>query len=96
VTVWTVTLEDAALRDLSKLAKPERRRVIDALRKLEEDACPKPQSRPLKGDLAGARRLRVGELRIGYVLDASARSVTVWAIGHRQRFYEIATARTKR
>lgn len=92
---WAVRLVDAALRDLERLAKPEQRRVLAAIARLAEGARPHPQSRQLKGDLAHARRLRVGEVRVGYVIDEAEHTATVWAIGHRQRFHQIGAERMR-
>jgi mRNA-degrading endonuclease RelE of RelBE toxin-antitoxin system len=42
----------------------------------------------LKGAPTGNYRLRVGDHRMGYAVDDEARTVTVWLIAARKRFYQ--------
>ena len=56
---------------------------------------PRPAgARALTGRLAGSYRLKVrGAYRIGYDVDDRARTVVVWQIGHRGKFYDKAQRR---
>jgi mRNA interferase RelE/StbE len=96
VSGWTVEYGAAALRDLRSLHQQEQRRVVEAVRGLAEDPRPYPHSRQLTGALAGMRRLRVGEVRVGYQVDEREHVVIVWVIGQRSRFYELMVGRVRR
>lgn len=55
---------------------------------------PRPAgSAAIRGRSGGSYRLRVGNYRVAYDVDNQARSVTVWAVGHRKRFYDHAQRR---
>ncbi|MEH2377630.1 MAG: type II toxin-antitoxin system RelE/ParE family toxin [Nostoc sp.] len=47
-----------------------------------------PNIKPLKGDLSGYYRYRVGEYRVIYQIDDDLNQVTIILIGHRSRVYE--------
>lgn len=92
---WIVEYDVAALRDLRSLHPREQRRVVAAVRKLAESPRRHPHSRQLSGGLAGMRRLRVGEIRVGYGVCEADHVVVVWVIGHRGSFYEFMSARVR-
>ncbi len=68
-----------AVRRLAPVPKRNVREVLDALQRDPE------LGKPLEGDLVGLRRVRVGELRLIYVVTAN--TVEVVAIGPRKTIY---------
>ena len=70
-------------RDLRKIDKPEVKRVLATLeQKLRQDA---DVGEPLKGELAGLFRLRVGDYRVIYA--RTKEGVLVLRIAHRKDAY---------
>jgi mRNA interferase RelE/StbE len=47
-----------------------------------------PNIKPLKGRFSGARRYRVGDVRVVYVIDDKAVTVTVLTIANRRDVYD--------
>ena len=82
---WAIRFESRAERDLSRLDRPVKRRVIAALdRLLERD--PSLDLRRLRG--SDEWRLRVGDWRVRFELDFEARTVIVVRILPRGRAYD--------
>lgn len=83
---FRVEFTSAAARQVKKLPKPARDRVLDAIEDLADD--PRPHgAKKLVGEQT-AWRIRVGDYRVIYdVLDA-ALTVTVVRAGHRRNVYE--------
>ena len=48
---------------------------------------PQAYGAPLRGNLAGLWKIRIGDFRIVSELDEARRGVTVWGIRHRRRVY---------
>ena len=91
---YTLTATPRANRDLDALPEAVRKAIglrIDAL-----STTPRPpgivrvESQP-----PGNYRLRVRDYRVGYFVDDEARTVTVWQVGHRSKFYDRATRRRR-
>jgi mRNA interferase RelE/StbE len=75
-----------ALRELRKLDKPTARRVLRAITGLAAD--PRPAGvRALSGQPAGTMRLRVGDLRVVYVIEDKEIRVLVVRVAHRREVY---------
>ena len=72
--------------DIPNLTKAVRRQVKAAI-ETKLTAHPIEFGRPLRYSLKGARRLRVGDWRIIYTIEAS-RVVLVVKIGHRREIYQ--------
>ena len=72
--------------DIPKLTKAVRRQVKAAI-ETKLTAHPIEFGRPLRYSLKGARRLRVGDWRVIYTIEAS-RVVLVVKIGHRREIYQ--------
>ena len=83
---WTVSVSDVAERQLRKLDRPIQRRILDWLDDRIE-ACKKPRhfGEPLKGDLAGLWRYRVGDYRILCEIREQEVVVLVLSVGHRRQ-----------
>lgn len=90
-----VDILPAALKEIRR-AEPEdaRRRLVAAIDRLADDPMPK-DSVLLEGGL-GLRRIRVGDWRIVYRLDATARRVTVVIVAHRREVYRRLSRRLRR
>lgn len=84
--MYEVVLSTSARKELRGLADPLLSRIVKAMRALPTD--PRP---PGCRKLSGARdrwRVRVGDYRIVYAIDDSAKVVTVIRVRHRSAAYE--------
>ncbi len=86
---YRVTLSETAVRQLRKLEKTDRERIVRGLRALEEDpfrARPKADIRILEGTDPRKYRLRVGTYRAVYaVVGSEVKILEVFARGHGYR-----------
>ena len=85
---WTVEIDSFAEKQLRKLDRPEQKRLLDWL--LDRiDGCKNPRhfGEPLRGDLAGLWRYRVGDYRIICEIQDEQLVVLALAIGHRRGIY---------
>jgi mRNA interferase RelE/StbE len=84
---YEVRINESAIRDLDRLSRRDRERLVARIEALADD--PRPHGvRPLAGNLKGYYRLRVGEYRIAYSIDRVARVVEAWRVGTCESFYE--------
>lgn len=73
--------------DISKISKAEKEKIKKAIEsKLALD--PISFGKPLQYSLRGCRRLRVGNYRVIYKIEAESNCVLVVKIGHRKDVYE--------
>jgi mRNA interferase RelE/StbE len=78
---------DVVKDDLKRLSKPIAVRIRKAIEaKLMTD--PYVFGKPLRHDLKGARRLRVGDYRIVYEIEEEWKTVFILTIRHRRDVYE--------
>ncbi|ENN93999.1 type II toxin-antitoxin system RelE family toxin [Bartonella vinsonii] len=86
---WTIRYEKKALSFLKKCDKKEARRIVDFL---DQHVAPLEDVRvigkPLKGQLSGLWRYRVGDYRILCEFYDKELVVLVLAIGHRKNIYK--------
>jgi mRNA interferase RelE/StbE len=86
--VWRIEYSDVAARELLKLDKTVRERILTFLReraaKLED---PKEIAEPLVGELRGLWRFRVGDYRIICDIRRDVLLILVLQIGHRKEVY---------
>jgi mRNA interferase RelE/StbE len=83
--VCEILLEQAAERDLKKLPSEMFKRIIPKIKELAGN--PKPQwSRKITGS-KNDWRIRVGDYRIIYEIDARAKNIKVMRIRHRKDVY---------
>ncbi len=75
----------SAERELENLEPQMGRRILAAVETLASEPRPR-QARKLVGS-ADSFRLRIGQYRVLYQVDDSARMVTVIAVGHRRDIY---------
>ena len=81
---YNITYKKSVGKDLSRLGKPEARRILD---KIEKELSARADNYPLlKGAFAGLRKLRVGDYRVIFaVID---QDVLILRIGHRRDIYK--------
>jgi mRNA interferase RelE/StbE len=85
---WTVEIGDLAEKQLRKLDKPVRDRILNYLsERIEGSKNPRHFGEPLKGNKAGWWRYRVGDYRIICQFQDEKVTVLVLAIGHRREIY---------
>jgi mRNA interferase RelE/StbE len=84
--MFNLIIKPHAERDMRRLDRSTKGRIITAIRTLV--AAPRPANcRKVEGrkDLW---RLRVGDWRIGYLIDDTAREVTILWVSHRREAYK--------
>lgn len=93
---WRVVYHPEVPADLRALGRAEAARIVKAIDARLRHGEPDKHGKPLAGDLAGCRRLRVGDTRIVYQVDGRAVLVLVIAVGPRRKdaAYRQATKRT--
>jgi len=86
---WKIEVKPTAEKYYRKLNKPTKKRIKEALRKLEESNNPlfHENVRALTGELKGDYRLRVGDWRILFTLDRERKVIYVYAILPRGEAY---------
>lgn len=85
---WTVEVSDFAERQLRKLDRPVRDRLLGYLDdRIEGCKNPRHFGEPLKGEMAGLWRYRVGDYRIICKLEDKRLVVVALAVGHRREIY---------
>lgn len=82
---YQVVLRKKAQKDLEKLDKRYKQRILVALTKLGENPY---LGNPLRGDLSGKFSLHIWPYRLIYVIYKSQLVVYVIDIGHRQGVYK--------
>ena len=85
--MYRVTILPKALEYLSRADKPVAQRVADRLTWLSEN-IENINPMPLKGNLSGLSKLRVGDWRVIYEVNNEGKSITVHKIGHRREIYK--------
>lgn len=82
---YTVTFTRAALKELNKLDKPLRHRILAAITLLEEN--PRPDGvKKLAGD-ENAWRIRIGDYRVLYEIHDGQLLVVIFRAAHRREVY---------
>ena len=81
---YSLRIKASAARELERIDKPQRMRLVEAIDRLTENPH---RGQQLKGELTGLRRIRVGDYRVIYEIDAGKLIVLVIRIGHRRGIY---------
>ena len=81
---FSIRIKESAARELRRVAKPDRTRIVAAIDRLTETPH---LGAALKGDLRGLRRLRVGDYRIVYEIRDEELVVLVVRVAHRRDAY---------
>ena len=81
---YSITYKRSVEKDISKLGKPEAKRILD---KIEKELSARADNYPLlKGEFAGLRKFRVGDYRIIFAI--LEQKVLILRIGHRRDIYK--------
>jgi mRNA interferase RelE/StbE len=78
---YSVSIRCSALKALERIARDDRRRIVEAIDKLATNPS---AGGVLKGELGGLHRIRVGPYRVVYELRDEVLMVLVVRIGHRR------------
>ncbi|WP_409281415.1 type II toxin-antitoxin system RelE family toxin [Pseudomonas defluvii] len=91
---WSVRFHPDVEQDLALLGKAEARRVLKVVRERIAEGEPDKIGKPLRGALAGHRRIRTGDVRIVYRIEGNE-IVLVLCLGARRddEVYEAANRR---
>ena len=81
---FSVRIKESAAKELRRVAKPDRTRIVAAIDRLAEAPY---LGAALKGGLKGLRRSRVGEYRILYEIRHDELVVLVVRVAHRREAY---------
>ena len=81
---YSVRIKRSAARDLKRLDRPIRARIVEAIDGLAENPF---KGTALKGEMKGLRRIRVGEHRIVFEIQDEALVVLVVRVRHRRDVY---------
>ena len=85
---WTVEIDSFAGKQLRKLDRSVQKRILDWLAdRIEGCKNPRHFGEPLRGNLTGLWRYRVGEYRIICEIQDAKLVVVALAVGHRRRIY---------
>jgi mRNA interferase RelE/StbE len=85
---WTVEISDVAEKQLHRLDRPVRERLLDWLDdRIEGCKDPRHFGEALRGGLSGLWRYRVGDYRIICQIHDDRLVVLALAIGHRREVY---------
>ena len=84
---WSIEFQFGAEKDLAKIERAERRRILDKISWLAEN-FENVVPQPLEGEWADFYKLRVGDWRIKYKLNQKKFLITVCYIGWRDKAYK--------
>lgn len=86
---WAYRFDERALKELKKLGHQAKRDIVAYLdERVAGNIDPRSFGKPLKADLAGLWRCRVGDCRILCQIRDQELVVLVVAVGHRRDVYE--------
>jgi mRNA interferase RelE/StbE len=93
--VWSVEYHPLVVRDFQSVSTAGARTIMKAIDARMYRGEAHKSGKPLSGDLAGCRRIRVSDMRIIYQVDTGAHRVVVLAVGMRRRdeVYKLAATR---
>lgn len=86
MTRYTVEFSSAAAKQVRKLDRGARTRVLRALSALAEEPRPAGVKKLVGAD--NAWRIRIGEYRAIYEIDDGVLTVVVFRVGHRREVYD--------
>ena len=81
---YSLQIKESAFKELQRIDKPQRLRIIEAIETLPAQPL---AGKPLKGDLSGLRRLRVGDYRVVYEVIDQQVLILIVRIAHRKAVY---------
>ena len=84
--MYNIRILEEASRELAHLDKPVGRRIVERINWLSEKLSDiRPE--PLKGDLIGLYKFRIGDYRVIYEIIHDEKTIVIHAIGHRREIY---------
>ncbi|MGB7191185.1 MAG: type II toxin-antitoxin system RelE/ParE family toxin [Acidobacteriaceae bacterium] len=87
--IWKIEFDHRARRELRKLAPEVQRQILKYLRtRIAVGGDPRSFGKPLRQNLAGLWRYRVGDYRLICRLEDERVVVLVLRVGHRSEVYE--------
>ena len=92
---WRVIYHHEVADDLDSLGRYQARAVLKAIETRIRTGEPDKTGKPLSGELAGCRRMRTGDVRIVYRVDAGIVEVLIVAVGPRRNDEVYKTARKR-
>ena len=84
--MYDVTITARAERELKRLDRPTKNRVVKVI--LDLSSNPRPTGCLKVKSEEGVWRVRVGDWRIGYQINDASLEVIIIRIGHRREFYD--------
>jgi mRNA interferase RelE/StbE len=84
--MYKVSITSRAEKDLKRLDRSVKNRIVTAIMDLANEPRPACCRKILSEE--GVWRIRVGDWRIGYRIDDTAKEVTVIRIANRSEFYD--------
>jgi mRNA interferase RelE/StbE len=85
---WKIEFEQDAIRQLNRLDKSVRRRIVEYLElRVAASGDPRKFGKPLRGDKSGFRSYRVGDYRVICLLEHQGSVIAVLSVGHRREVY---------
>jgi len=82
---YRVLIRRAAAEELERIPKKDLRRIVERIRRLEDE--PRPHSCE-KLTAQERYRIRQGDYRIVYLTDDAGRTVEIFKVGHRSEIYK--------
>lgn len=91
---WSVRFHHDVEQDLRQLGSAEAKRVLKVIRERIAEGEPDKIGKPLRGALAGYRRIRTGDVRIVYRINGTE-IILILCVGARRddEVYDSATGR---
>lgn len=86
---WKVQISDQALKELKKLDRVDRELILSYLeQRVEGCSNPRAFGKPLRENLSGSWRYRVGQYRLICDIEDAVVTVYVVTVGHRRAIYD--------
>lgn len=81
---YSLKIKQSALKEIQRLDKPERKRLIEAIDRLTDN----PHiGKLLKGEHSGLRRIRIGTYRVIYEINEGEVLILFLRVAHRNAVY---------
>jgi mRNA interferase RelE/StbE len=85
---WKIEFDKKAEEDLLKFDKPARNRILKFIdERLIKRENPRNLGAPLKGELSGLWKYRIGDYRLVCQLEDKTVTILIVAVGHRRKIY---------
>ena len=84
--MYNIRILEEASRELARLDKPVGRRIVERINWLS-DNLNHIRPEPLRGDLIGLYKFRIGDYRVIYEIIHEEKTIVIHAVGHRREIY---------